>query len=338
MNGKRKVRTKDILVKKPLSKCRVLVTPTSFARYDRNLAKRLDKAIGQVICNTSGKPLSEKNLISIIHDFDGLIVGLDKITKGVIEAAKNLKVIARYGTGVDNVDLRAAKKQGIFVTNTPSANSVSVAEFTIGLAIVSARNIIEGHTRMTSGDRWPRLSGATLSGKTFGMIGLGNIGKEVAKRLSNFNVGMLAYDINKDFKFAKKYKVSYVDLDTLLTSSDFISLHISLSEDTKNYINKENLSKMKKGAILINTARGELIDEEALCDSLSSGKLKAALDTFKKEPLGINNKILSLPQVITTPHMGAAADDASNNMTRISIEECLAVLKGERPKHIVIEP
>ena len=315
------------------------MTPTSFAKYNKNLAKKLEDAVSQVTYNTSGKPLSESELISIISDFDGFIAGLDNITKGVIEAAKNLKVIARYGAGVDKIDLEAAKKAGIFVTNTPFVNSVSVAELAIGLAIVASRNIIDGHNKITSGGGWPRLSGTTLSGKTFGIIGLGSIGKELAKRLTQFNIKVIAYDICFDTTFAKKYKISFVSLDTLLASSDFVSLHIPVSGDTINLINEDNLAKMKKGAILINTARGELVDEEALYNSLLNGNLKAAaLDTFKKEPPDADNKLLLLPQVIATPHMGAATDNASNEMTRISIDECLAVLKGEKPKHIVVKP
>jgi D-3-phosphoglycerate dehydrogenase len=247
-------------------------------------------------------------------------------------------VISRYGTGVDRVDLKAANKAGIFVTNTPGANSISVAELTIGLAISAARNIPEGNTRTKNGS-WPRFSGTSLSGKTFGIIGLGSIGKEVAKRLSCFNIKILAYDISFDAGFASRYDIIYADIDRILTSSDFISLHIPVFKDTVNIINRKSLAKMKQGAILINTARGELVDEDALYNSLKSGHLRAAaLDAFKEEPPDPQNKLLSLPQVTAVPHMGAATDDASNEMTRISIEECFAVLRGEMPKHAVAGP
>jgi len=236
------------------------------------------------------------------------------------------------------VDLKAAKNAGIFVTNTPGVNAVSVAELTIGLAISAARNITEGNILTKNGD-WPRISGTSLSGKTFGIIGLGSIGREVAKRLSCFNMKILAYDINFDAVFASKHDIIYADTDRIFTSSDFISLHVPVFKDTVNIINKKTLAKMKKGAILINTARGELINESDLYNSLKSGQLKAAaLDAFKEEPPEPGNKLLLLPQVITVPHIGAATDDASNEMTRISIEECFAVLKGERPKYGVIVP
>ncbi len=312
---------------KPLKDCKVLVTPTSFSKYNNNLSKELENTVGSVIYNTSGKPLSEKELIPLVFDVDGFIAGLDDITSNAIKAAKSLKVIARYGTGVDRVDLKAAKEAGVYVTNTPGANSVSVAELTIGLAITAARNILEGNNGIKKGT-WPRLPGITFSGKTFGIIGLGSVGKEVAKRLRAFGLKLIAYDIFFDKEFLKEYGIEPVDLENLFSKSDFISLHIPVLDDTANIINRESLARMKKGSILINTARGELIDEDALYESLASGHLKAAaLDTFKKEPPDEDNKLLSLSQVITTPHMGAATDNASDEMTRISIDECLAVLK-----------
>jgi len=323
---------------KPLNQCNILVTPTSFAKYDKSYIPMLENSVNRVSYNRSGKPFSERDLIPLVAGIDGFIAGLDDITSNVIKTARNLKVISRYGVGVDRVDLKAAKKASIFVTNTPGANSVSVAELTIGLAISAARNIPEANARTKNGT-WPRFSGVSLSGKTFGIIGLGSIGKEVAKRLSCFNVKILAYDINFDAGFASQYGIVYADTDRIFTSSDFILLHIPVLKDTVNIINKNSLEKMKQGAILINTARGELVDEDALYESLRSGHLRAAaLDTFKEEPPNPQNKLLTLPQIIAVPHMGAATDDASNEMTRISIEECFAVLRGEMPKHAVTGP
>jgi len=326
------------MLTKPLNQCNILVTPTSFAKYNNDYRFMLESLVKKVTYNTTGRPLSEKDLLPLVSGIDGFIAGLDDITYGVIKAAGNLKVIARYGAGVDRVDLKAAKNSGIFVTNTPGVNSVSVAELTIGLAIAAARNITEGNARTKNGD-WPRISGMSLSEKTFGIIGLGSIGKEVAKRLSCFNMKILAYDISFDAVFASQYGVIYADTDRIFTSSDFISLHTPVLKETINIINKKTLAKMKKGAILINTARGELIEETDLYNSLKTGHLKAAaLDAFNEEPPDPENKLFSLPQVITVPHIGAATDDASNEMTRISIEECFAVLKGEMPKYAVVSP
>jgi len=326
------------MILKPLNQCPLLVTPTSFAKYDKNYISMLENTVNKVTYNSTGQPLTEKKLIPVVEDVDGFIAGLDFINANVIRASRNLKVISRYGVGVDRVDLKAAKNAGIFVTNTPGTNSISVAELTIGLAITAARNITEGNIRTKNGT-WPRLTGISLSGKTFGIIGLGSIGKEVAKRISGFNMKILAYDVSLDAAFASQYDVVYADLDRVLTSSDFVSLHCPLSKDTANLINKKSLEKIKKGAILINTARGELIDEDALYESICSRHIKAAaLDTFREEPPDAKNMLLSLPQVITVPHMGAATDNASNEMTRISIEECFTVLRGEIPKYIVVAP
>ncbi len=323
---------------KSLKKCKILVTPTSFSKYNLKYAKELEDTVGEVIYNTSGKPLLEEDLIPLVCDIDGFIAGLDDITANVIKAAKVLKVIARYGAGIDRVDLEAAKENKIYVTNTPGANSVSAAELTIGLIISVARNIINGNNSVKDG-KWPRFSGVSLTGKIFGIIGLGNIGKEVAKRLKAFNVKIIAFDVHYDKDFLEEYDIEPVALDTLFSISDFILLHVPVFKDTVNIINGQNLSKMKKGSILVNTARGELVDEDALYESLLKGHLKAAaLDAFKKEPPDAGNKLLTLSQVITTPHMGAATDDASNEMTRISIEECLAVLQGYKPKHVVVCP
>lgn len=321
---------------KPLKQCKILVTPTSFARYDKKLLVALEKEVKSVSYNKICRPLKEKELLKLVGDIDGFIAGLDEITANVIEGAKNLRVISRYGTGVDNVDLAAAKAAGIYITNTPGSNAVSVAELTIGFSIALARDIVIGNTGVKNG-QWPRLSGITLAGKTFGIIGLGNIGKELAIRLAPFGIKIIAYDINFDHDFAERNNVVFSELEELFEKSDFVSLHIPIFNDNQNLINKRSLSLMKAGAILINTARGELIDEDALYESLSNGHLKAAaLDTLREEPPDSSNRLLKLPNLITTPHMGAATDNASNEMTRVSIEECLAVLRGEKPRYIVV--
>jgi D-3-phosphoglycerate dehydrogenase len=322
--------------KKKLKDCKILVTPTSFAKYNRSLAEYLEKNVAKIQYNKTGKPLKEKDLIPIIGEFDGMIAGLDEISAKVIESAKNLKVISRYGVGVEKVDLEAAKKFKITVTNTPGANSVSVAELTIGLIFAACRNIVFGNNDTKNGG-WPRLAGMTLFGKTIGIVGLGSIGKEVAVRLSSFNTRILAYDVYQDGEFASKYKIEYTGLENLFKESDIVSLHAPVNEETKSIINKESLSTMKKGSILINTSRGELVDEDALYESLASSHIRAAaLDAFIKEPPGRKNKLLSLDEVIATPHMGAATDNASDEMTRISIDECLSVLKGLTPKYAVV--
>ncbi len=315
---------------------RILVTPTSFGSADPGIRAQLEASVGSVVYNTTGKPLKETDLLSIISDFDGYIAGLDEINAAVIAAAHRLKVISRYGVGVDNVDLNAARAHNIVVTNTPGANSASVAELTVGLLLSMTRNIPAAFQSMKSG-KWPRLNGVSLEGKTVGLIGLGAIGRQTAQRLFGFGCHLLACDMCSDEAFADLYAVTYVSLTELLEKSDFILLHCPLNDQTRSMVNEDFLKKVKKGAFLVNTARGELIDNAALLAALESGVLRgAALDVFNPEPPDMNNPLFQLEQVITTPHTSSHTDEATNNMGRMTLHDCLAVLSGTPPLHPVI--
>jgi phosphoglycerate dehydrogenase-like enzyme len=319
-----------------IKKCRILVTPTSFGKNDPSLITFLEKQVGEVIYNKRRRPLTSNELEVLLENIDGCILGLDEIDRHVILSAKQLKVIARYGVGLDNVDLDSAKEKGITVTYTPGVNASSVADLTLALILLLCRQICWASERTKKGE-WPRTSGLGLEGKTVGLIGLGSVGKQVAKRLSGFGCRILAYDIAPVTNWVDKPKLEIVDIETLLTESNFVSLHIPLTNQTENMVNARFLAKIKKGSFLINTARGELIDEQALINALSEGKLAgAALDAFREEPLRKNNQLLKFSQVITTPHMGAHTDSATNAMGWGSTLDCLAVLKGEKPKFPVI--
>lgn len=321
---------------KALKDCQVLVTPTSFGREEPELKEKLEEAVGQVTYNTTGKPLSSELLVELIPDVDGYIAGLDWIDQRALDAATRLKVIARYGAGLDRVDLDAARKRGVIVTNTPGANAVAVAELTIGLLLNLARPIIFASSQMRQG-HWPRTKGISLQGKTIGIIGLGAIGKEVARRLAGFDCNVLAHDVVTEETFAARYGVMLTSLENLLSQADFVSLHIPVLPKTKHLVDAAFLDRMKQGAFLINTSRGELVDESALYEALVSEKLRgAAIDAFTHEPPDDKNPLLSLEQVIPTPHMGAHADSATNAMGRMALENCLAVLKGEPPVNQVI--
>ncbi len=178
---------------RPLKDCRVLVTATSYGKNDPTLFSHLEERVGEVIYNTTGKPLNSKQLQALLRDIDGYIAGLDCIDRQAILSANRLQVIARYGVGVDAVDLAAAKERGIIVTNTPGANSVSVAELAVGMMLALARNLVNA-TQATKAGQWPRLNGVSLEGKTVGILGFGSIGKNVAKRLCGFDCTILAYD------------------------------------------------------------------------------------------------------------------------------------------------
>ena len=313
---------------KALSDCHVLVTSTSFGRYDPRLKRELEERVGKVSYNESGKPLSPAELVALLPDVDGYIAGLDTIDRAALEAAGQLQVVARYGVGTDRVDLEAARELGIVVTNTPGANAVSVAELTVAFILNLVRPVINACEQTRSGD-WPRMSGLTLEGRTVGLIGLGAIGKEVAKRLHGFACRLLAYDVLPDEAFAADNYVRLVELDELLTTSDIVSLHVPVLAQTRLMVNASFLARMKERSYLINTARGELVDEQALIEAITSGHLAgAALDTFAQEPPGAENTLLCLPQVIPTPHMGSHTDGATNAMGWMSLRNCLAVLQG----------
>jgi D-3-phosphoglycerate dehydrogenase len=315
-----------------LKSCRVLVTATSFGKNDPGLRTSLDEQVGQVTYNKTGKPLSAAQLADLLPGIDGFIAGLDAITADALQAADRLKVISRYGVGIDNVNLEAARQKGIVVTNTPGANSVSVAELAVGLILSLSRHIPEASAAARKGE-WPRMSGLSLEGKTAGIIGFGAIGKQLALRLSGFGCRLLAYDPYPDLAFAEKVGVQLMSLDDLLPQADIVSLHLPLLPDTRGLVDREFLAKMKPGALLINTARGEIVDETALYEALMTEHLAgAALDALIQEPPDPNNPLLRLSNVLLTPHMGAHTDGATNAMGWISLQDCLAVLNGEEPR------
>jgi D-3-phosphoglycerate dehydrogenase len=309
-----------------LKNCRVLVTPTTFGFYDEQLRKDLEEAVGEVIYNRLGRPLRSDELRELLPGCNGFIAGLDRVDCAALETADRLQVIARYGVGVDNVDLQAAAKKGIKVTNTPKANAASVAELTIGLLLSLARSIPEAAGLVREG-KWPRLHGKTLEGKIIGLVGFGTVGKEVARRLQFWNSTLLAFDPFGDQDVARSLNVQLVELGELIRESDFISLHAPLLAETQHMVNAEFLLRMKRGASLVNTARGELVNEEALLFALDSGQLAgAALDVYTQEPPTADSPLRRHPRLISTPHCGAHTDGAANCMGREAVQDCLAVL------------
>lgn len=319
-----------------LKSCRVLVTATSYGISDPLLRAELAQQVGEVIYNPIGRPLSSAELAALLPGCDGLIAGLDTIDRAALASADRLRVIARYGVGVDRVDLEAAREKGIVVTNTPGANAAAVAELTIGLMLCLARSIPAANAATKAGE-WPRFSGAALEGKAIGLLGLGAIGKQVARRLQGFDCTLVAHDPAADEAFAAAHQVALLPLEEVIRRADFLSLHLPVLPQTRGMVSAAFLAQMKQGAYLINTARGELIDEQALVDALVSGHLAgAALDVFQQEPPGAHHPLMALPQVIVTPHMGAHADSAANAMGRAALRDCLAVLEGREPAFRVV--
>jgi phosphoglycerate dehydrogenase-like enzyme len=321
---------------KGLQDCHVLVTATSFGKDDPSLRSRLEAKVGKVSYNPYNRPCSSEELQMLVHDVDGIIAGLDQIDRPVIEKANKLKVIARYGVGYDRVDLVCAREHDIIVAFTPGANAISVAELTIGLMLSLARDIPSA-SDVTKAGGWPRLSGIALAGKKVGILGLGAIGKAVVKRLIGFECQIYVYDINIDEMFVKENNIQVLSIDLMLPIVDFLSLHMPVTETTRGMVNSSFLARMKSGSFLVNTARGELVDEAALTDALRSGHLRGAgLDAFNPEPPEQSNPLLALKNVIVTPHTGAHSDSATKAMGEMALADCLAVLAGGQPAHPVI--
>lgn len=319
-----------------LKQYRLLVTPTSYGKSNPAARRVLEEMFAQVVFNDTGKPLKAAQLAELLPGIDGYIAGLDEINAAALANADRLKVISRYGVGVDNVDLDAARQHGIVVTNTPAANSISVAELTIGLILVLCRQIPAANEATHRGD-WPRLDGVALHRKTVGIVGLGSIGGHVARRLTGFDCTLLGYDVAMDAGIAGQYNLQFVGMEEILERSDFVTLHVPLTEKTHKMVNDAWISRMKPGAFLINTSRGELVDETALLRGLQTGRLRGAgLDTFSSEPPDPSNPLLQCKQVILTPHTGAHTDDAIDAMRKMSTDDCLAVLSGGQPRFKVV--
>ncbi len=258
--------------------------------------------------------LPEDALCKVIGEYDAIITrSQTEITKKVIEAAKNLKVIGRAGVGVDGIDIPEATRHGITVVNTPESNTIAACEHTIALLLSATRHIPQAHQSIMEG-RWDRKSftGIELRGKTVGIIGVGRVGSNVAKRLQGFDMKTIGYDPYIPQERAKQLGVTLVDLDTLLSESDFITLHTPLTDETRGMIGAEEIAKMKPGVRLVNCSRGAVVDIAALAEALKSGKVAtAAIDVWAKEPLlPEDNPFLGLPNVALTPHLGASTVEA----------------------------
>lgn len=266
--------------------------------------------------------MKPEELRGCIADYHGLVIrSATKVTSEIIDAATNLKVIGRAGSGLDNVDKGAATKKGIVVMNTPGGNTITTAEHTFALMVALARQIPQATMSIRAG-KWEKkkFMGVELYNKTLGVIGIGNIGSQVAKRAQGFAMNVIAYDPFLSEDRAKAMGVEKVILEELFRRSDFITIHTPITPETKNMINKEAIKMMKNGVRIINCARGGIINEKDLYDALVEGKVAgAALDVFEKEPPE-NNPLLTLDNVISTPHLGAATKEAQENVA-IAIAE-----------------
>jgi D-3-phosphoglycerate dehydrogenase len=274
--------------------------------------------------------MEQAELIERIKDIDGYIFGMEFITEVVLAVAKNLKIICKHGVGLDNVDYQAAQRHQVVVTNCPGLNSNSVAELVIGLMIGLSRQISRCDAEMRR-YIWSSFSGKEIAQKTLGIIGMGAIGKILAKYARAFDMKVLVYDLIKNEATAQELGFQYVELDEVIKEADFLSLHIPGNDSTKNLIDWEELNTMKSTAYLINTARGGVVNEEALYQALENGLIAgAAIDSFATEP-PFESKLLTSNKVIALPHIGAATDEATARIIRYSLQNVGNVLEGKTP-------
>ncbi|MDD1673019.1 MAG: phosphoglycerate dehydrogenase [Methanomicrobiales archaeon] len=284
--------------------------------------------------------LPEDELVEIIKDYDALVVRSGtQVTSRIIEAGKNLKIIGRAGTGVDNIEVDAATKRGIPVVNAPEGNTLAATEHTIAMMLALARNIPQANMSLKQ-KQWKRskFMGIELNDKSLGILGLGRIGREVARRANAMEMRCLAYDPFISADRARELGVELMPLDDVIRNADFITIHTPLTKETKHVINAQRIALMKKGVRIINCARGGIIDEKALLEGLKSGKVAgAALDVFEDEP-PLKSPLLELENVIVTPHLGASTVEAQQNVAITVAKEIIAVLQGEQAKYAVNAP
>lgn len=284
--------------------------------------------------------LSPVELKKAIAGYDAIVIRSGThLTADVIAAAKKLKVIGRAGVGVDNVDLPSATKRGIIVMNTPEGNTISTAEHTLSMLMSLSRNIPQAYQSVSAGE-WKRKKflGTEVNGKTLGVVGFGRIGREVAKRAAAFGMEIVVFDPFLSKEVETDFRAEFVDLKSLLKQADYITFHTPLTPDTKYLINKDNIKQCKKGVRIVNCARGGIVEEKALYEAIKSGHVAgAALDVFEKEP-PVDNPLLTLSQVISTPHLGAATQEAQENVAVQVAKQVMDALHERAIKNAVNLP
>lgn len=300
---------------------KISITTTSFGKADGEVLNPLKERGFEIIFNTRGRKLEAEEVKDIAKDSIGIIAGTESMNEDVLSSLKNLKVISRCGTGLDNVDLKASQKLGIKVFNTPDAPTLAVAELTVGLMLNLLRKVQQMDGGIREG-KWRKLMGNLLNEKQIGIIGLGRIGRKVAELLLSFGCVIRYYDVMSD---KQDERIKRVDLDELLRISDIISIHVSSSA---RIIGEQEIGRMKKGAWIVNVSRGGVLDERALCRALENGYLSgAALDVFEEEPY--MGELRKLDNVILTPHIGSYAEEARIRMEKQAVENLLKGLEEQ---------
>ena len=313
---------------------KVLITTVPFGDKNRLPLEMLEEANIEYLINPLKTKLNENQLIDLVSDFDVIIAGTEPITSRVMDHATNLKMISRVGIGLDSVDLQAAKERGIEVSHTADAPAPAVAEFTLGLMLSLLRSVHVSNTRMHDG-HWERFFGRRLAEVTIGIIGVGRIGSRVLNRTKGFgSPKILVNDVMLNLKLDREFKLEWTSKERIYAESDVISLHVPLTNHTNNMIRKKQLLSMKSDAIIINSARGGIINEQDLYEVMQSGHLSgAAIDVFEQEPY--NGPLKEIQRCLLTAHMGSMSIDCRVRMEIEATEEAICFLTGGPLKGVV---
>ncbi len=313
---------------------RILVTAQSVAASPDALAA-LRAAGHDVVVRRTPQPYDEDWLVAEVGDVDALVVAMEPVTARVLAAAPRLKIVARPGVGYDTVDLDVATRRGVVVTIADGTNHQSVADFTFGLMLEAARGIAAAADGVRRGG-WERVVGTEVWNKTLAVIGLGRIGRAVAVRARGFDMRVLAVVRREDRAFADRHGIAFASFDDALAEADFLSLHAPLTPQTENLVDARALARMKRGAYLINTSRGGLVDERALADAVREGRLAgAAVDVLRVQGAGSPSPLIGVPNVVVTPHMATLTREAASRVAASVVDSLLAALDGRRPEHVV---
>ncbi|GBD49629.1 phosphoglycerate dehydrogenase [Methylopila sp. Yamaguchi] len=311
----------------------VATTSPGFGRYGAVPDKLAQKGWTVLRCVDMTKP--DGGLLEHLADVDFLVAGLVKVTEETLAAAPKLKAVLKHGVGVDSIDVAACTARGLPVLNTPGANAAAVAELAVGMMFSLARNIPAGHQGVVTGG-WKRVVGSEIDGKTLGIVGLGAIGRSLALKAVGLGMKVVASDLYPDRGFAETNGVDIVELDELLRRSDYVSLHVFGGADNAALINAERLALMKPTACLLNLARGEVVDLDALDAALTAKKLAGAgIDAYVVEPPDVSHPIFRQPRVVFTPHTGADTVESVERVGLMNIEDIETLLAGGRPTRVL---
>ncbi len=316
-------------------KRKILITATNYSRYCAGAKALLESHGFEIVENGFGRPMTFEELKERVSDIYGVVVGVDTWDEEVFKLAPQLKVMARFGVGVDNIDLEKAKEYGIQVTNARGMNANAVAEMAVGLILGITRNIPCLDNSLRRGN-WDRFLGKDIAGKKVGLLGFGAIAQLLARKLQGFDVNLYAYDKYPNLQKAEELKVAMTGMEEILRSCDIVSMHLPSSGDTYRIMGKAQFDMMKDGAYFINTARGALVDEKALYDALKAGKLTgAATDVYEEEPAKPENPLFELDNILCTPHTAAETYETYTTVSLATARAILDVSNGKIPENLL---